>query len=69
MEKPDIKGLGLELLEENAKVIITKIVRPYAEYYVSNSENKIDDIILPFVAMLEAELLKFAEQINKADNV
>ena len=48
MEKPDIKAIGLDLAENVAESVVKKIVRPYAEYYIQESENKIDDILLPF---------------------
>ena len=68
MEKPDLKSIMLEMGEENAKVLIKSVIRPYAEWYILNSENKIDDIILPFMQKLEDALLGLAEQINPDDN-
>lgn len=64
MEKPDIKKVGLNLAEDTVKSVVKSIVRPYAEYYIVNSENKIDDILLPFLDKLEAELVGFADKID-----
>lgn len=63
-QKPDLKVVGLNIAEDAAKAVIKNIVRPYAEYYVAQSENKIDDIILPFIGQLEAALLDFADKID-----
>jgi regulator of PEP synthase PpsR (kinase-PPPase family) len=64
MEKPDIKKLGLNVAESVAEMVVKDIVRPYAEYYIAQSENKIDDIMLPFLDQLEAALV---EMIDKMD--
>jgi hypothetical protein len=64
MEKPDIKKMGLGVAEETVKMVITQVVRPYAAYYVTVSENKIDDIILPFMDQLEQALLEMADKID-----
>jgi len=68
MEKPNLKAIMLEMGEENAKVMIKSVFRPYAEWYIQNSPNKIDDIILPFMQQLEDALLGLAEKINPDDN-
>jgi hypothetical protein len=64
MEKPDIKKIGLGLGEDLAASVVKQIVRPYAEYYITQSENKIDDVLLPFLSSLETAIL---EQIDKID--
>lgn len=64
MEKPDLKVLGLGMAEELVEGVIKKIVKPYAAYYIQESENKIDDILLPFLDQLEAALLEFADKID-----
>lgn len=61
---PDIKQIGLNLAEENLKVVIKDVVRPYAEHYIAQSQTKIDDILLPFLDKLEAELLNLADKID-----
>lgn len=68
MEKPDLKVIGLGMAEEIVEGVIKKVVRPYAEYYIKESENKIDDIMLPFLDQLEAALLEVADQIDSADD-
>ena len=64
MEKPDIKQLGLELAEDTAQAAVKKIVKPYAQWYITQSENKIDDIILPFLDQLEQALVEAMDKID-----
>lgn len=64
----DIKQAGLGIAEDTAVAVIKKIVRPFAEDLVLKSENKIDDILLPFLDQLEAALVNLAEKIDEADN-
>lgn len=59
----DAKAIALKLAEENLKVIIKEIVKPMAVEYIQKSENKYDDIILPFVDMLEKAILEAADKI------
>lgn len=63
-KKLDIKEIGLDLAEDVLKMAIKRVVRPYAEQYIQESENKIDDIILPFVGQLEAALLEMVDKID-----
>jgi hypothetical protein len=63
-EKPDIKKIGLNLGEDVAKSVIKDIVRPYAAYYIEQSENKIDDIILPFLDQIEKALLEVVDKVD-----
>ena len=65
MEKPDLKDALMAIGEDMAKRVVTEIVRPYAEYYISNSENKIDDIMLPFMDQLESAVLDLLDDIHK----
>lgn len=65
----DIKAAGLGIAEDTVVAVIKKIVRPFAEDVIQNSENKIDDIILPFLDQLEAALVGLAEKIDASDNV
>lgn len=64
MDKPDLKQLGLELAEDTVQSAVKKIVRPYAEWYISQSENKIDDILLPFLDQLEQAIVEAADAID-----
>lgn len=68
MEKPDLKKLGLELAEDTVQAAISKIVKPYALWYVTQTENKIDDILIPFVDQLEQALVEAADQIDGKDD-
>ena len=64
LQAPEVKGMLLNLAEENVKAIIKDVVRPYAEYYIKKSSNKVDDIILPFMDQLEAAMLGLADKID-----
>lgn len=61
---PDIKQVGLGIAEDTVKAVIKNIVRPYGEYYIKKSENKVDDILLPFLDQIEEALIKFADKID-----
>jgi hypothetical protein len=61
----DVKKIGLELAEQNLKVVISQIVKPLAVEYIQNSPNQIDNVILPFVDMLEKALLEAADKISE----
>lgn len=63
-EKPDLKQLGLEIGEDVAQAVVKKVVRPYAEYYITESENKIDDILLPFLDQLEQAIVDALDDID-----
>lgn len=60
----DIKKAGLSIAEDTVKAVIKDIVRPYAEEYIAKSENKIDDILLPFLGQLESALVEIADKID-----
>lgn len=60
----DAKKVLLNMAEENVKVIIQQVVRPLAEEAILKSENKIDDILLPFVAQIEEAVLKLADNVD-----
>lgn len=64
MEKPDLKKAGLNIAEDAVKAAVKSVVRPYAEYYIAQSENKIDDILLPFLDQLEAAIIEVADEID-----
>jgi len=61
----DVKKIGLELAEQNLKVVISQIVKPLAAEYIQNSPNKIDDVVLPFIDLLEKALLEAADKISE----
>lgn len=60
----DMKKAGLNIAEEMVKSVLKDIVHPYAKAYIEASPNKIDDVILPFLAQLEAALLGLADKID-----
>jgi regulator of PEP synthase PpsR (kinase-PPPase family) len=60
----DVKQIALKLAEENAKVVISQIVKPLAMEFIQNSPNKIDDVLLPFIDLLEKALLEAADKIH-----
>lgn len=60
----DIRKAGLSIAEDTVKAVIKDIVRPYAADYILKSENKIDDILLPFLDQLEVALTNLADQID-----
>jgi hypothetical protein len=64
MGELDLKKAGLNIGEDVVKAVISKIVKPYAEYYIMKSENKIDDVLLPFLGSLEGALLEQADKID-----
>ena len=66
-EKPDMKDVGLEIAEDALKKVISKVVRPYAEYYIQESPNKIDDVLLPFLEQLEAAMLDQADKVHQPE--
>lgn len=64
MAELDLKKAGLNIAEDLVKNVVKDIVRPYAEKYIADSSNKIDDILLPFLDQLEAALLAAADKID-----
>lgn len=60
----DLKKAGLNIGEDLIKAVVKDIVRPFAEQKIQESENKIDDILLPFLDQLEAALLAAADKID-----
>lgn len=63
-ETLDVKKIGLEIGEDVVKSVISKVVKPYAQDYILKSENKIDDILLPFLDSLEKALVELADKID-----
>lgn len=68
MEKPDLKVLGLGIGEDVAISVLEKIVKPYAKYLIAQSDNKFDDMLLPFIDQLVAAMIEQAEKIDPTDN-
>ena len=64
MEKPDLKAAGLSIAEDAVKAVLKDVVRPYAEYYIMNSENKIDDVLMPFLDQLQDALVEVVDKMD-----
>ncbi len=60
----EIKKVIRELGEDVVKAVISKVVKPYGEHLIKSSENKIDDLALPFLGQIEAGLLALADKID-----
>lgn len=60
----DLKKAALNVGEDSVKQVVSKILMPFAQDYIANSPNKIDDILLPFLGDLEKKLLEFADKID-----
>lgn len=61
--KAKLKELGLEGLEELAEGTIEKVFKAI-EVIVTDSDNKLDDMILPALPVIKAKLLELAEKID-----
>lgn len=67
MEKPDIKKIGLNLLEKMAMGVVEDIVRPYAKYYShKNGITGLDGFIDDLIKKLNAELV---DKIDGEDDI
>ncbi len=64
----DIKKQSHILLEKMTRSMISDVLMPFAEEYIAKSENKIDDILLPFLGELERALIEAADNIDGIDN-
>ncbi len=62
----ELKGSGLEIAEESAKVVIESVFT-WLEKSAVLSENKYDDLAVILYPQLKAYALEQAEKINKAD--
>jgi len=61
------KEAGLEMLEDNAMKSID-VTLDILEEVVKLTENKIDDLVLPFVPKVRSVLKELADKINVEDN-
>lgn len=59
----ELKGNGLEIAEESAKVVITSVFN-WLEKSAVLSENKYDDLAVILYPQLKAYALEQAEKIN-----
>jgi hypothetical protein len=62
----ELKGQGLELAEESAKVAVKGVLN-WIEASVKMTENKFDDFFLIARPQIEAVLVPAIEKINPAD--
>jgi len=62
----ELKGNGLEIAEESAKVVIVAVFE-WLEKSAALSKNKYDDLASVLYPQLRAYALEQAEDINKAD--
>ena len=60
----DAKKVALNIGEEAARQVIKELVLPLLEQKILESENKYDDLLLPFKAQLEAMLLQAVDKID-----
>jgi hypothetical protein len=64
----ELKGQGLEVAEESAKVVITSVIN-WLEASAKLSATPIDDVLAVLYPTLRSYALAQAEGINKGDNV
>ena len=60
----DAKKVALNIGEEAAKQVIQELVLPLLEDLILKSENKYDDLLLPFKGQLEALALSAIDKID-----
>jgi hypothetical protein len=65
-EKPDIKKVGLKLLEKFAVGIVDEAALPYAKYYSNKIGLPLDGFIDDMFGKLKSE---FVDKIDGEDNV
>lgn len=65
MEKPDVKKVGLNLLEGTVINVVNDIVKPYAEYYSITKGGTVGLALSPFID----DLIKYlnSEIVDKID--
>lgn len=63
-----LKSEGLEIAEETA-ILAAKAIFKSLPAIAAVTENKIDDMFVPIVVMIQGPVLELLDDINKADNV
>lgn len=58
-----LKAQGLDIAEDAAKVVAVSVL-DWVEQSVKLSENKYDDLIVTFLPMAKAEVLKLVDKID-----
>lgn len=64
----DVKGVLLEMGEENAKIVLSQIVKPLLLEKAAQAAPSMLPLIQSVLDQLEAEGLKLVDKINPADN-
>ena len=60
----DVKKALLNIGEDSAVRLVREVIRPLAEDYIKKSPNKIDDIVLPFMDMIEDAMVDAIDMID-----
>lgn len=60
----DAKKVALNIGEEAARQVVKELVMPLVEDLIVKSENKYDDLLLPFKAQIEALALGLIDKID-----
>lgn len=63
-----LKGQGLEIAEESAKIVVTAVFK-WLEDSATLSATPYDDLLKVLYPQAKAYVLEQAEKINEADNV
>jgi len=58
-----LKADGIEIAEDAIKLLIEKVM-DYAAGKAAQSENKIDDFLIPLMPLIKKELMKLADKID-----
>ena len=61
-----LKGIGLELAEENLKVLVPEILK-FLKDSAEASETPYDDVLVALLPVLETFILEQVEKINGED--
>ena len=60
----DTKKVALNIGEDAARSVIKELVMPLIEDLIVKSENKYDDLLLPFKAQVEGLILEAIDKID-----
>lgn len=60
----DVKKVALNIGEEAVRQAVKELVMPLVEELIVKSENKYDDLLLPFKAQVEQMLLAAVDKID-----
>ena len=65
--KEELANAGAEVAEEAAIAALKGIMKA-APRIAAATENTVDDMFIPVLALIEPKLIELLDQINKADN-